>query len=652
MYHILRRVNPFFDHARVPNVRKRRNREQRPCVMPLEARTLMASFQGLGTSTNATAVSADGTVVVGHVNGTVGGPFYWTQSAGRVLLRDSSGNIYQGQATSVSGDGSFIVGGDAGAGGLGNHQAWRWTGGVVAPIPQLASLASSANSVSADGTIIAGDVQKNYEWGPFVLTGATLETIPPPTGLYWVPGTTMSANGAVVAVNTFGGTDRSYAYQWESGTLIKLPGSAQLNSFAMAVSPDGSVVVGVMHVAFSSDPPVLFEWTNGVVTALTPPADYQVWDINNSAATGVSNDGSIIVGKMIKSNSFDKVAFIWDQTNGVRDLQQVLTADGLGSSLSGWALTDATAITPDGNTIVGNGIDPQGQQEGWIVSLSSSIPPPTLRSITVTPASPSMTVGTTRQLTASGLFSDDSTENITTQVTWASATPSVATISSTGLATAVTTGTSYITASLSGVTGAATLTVTPAPILQSITVAPPSSTITVGTAQQFVAIGHFSDSSIEDLTSQVTWASATPSVAAISSTGLAQAVAIGTTTIRASLNGVIGESTMSVLHQTRISLTVTPRRLTFGQYVTLTASVSIVGARGSPATGTVTFSDGYGSLGTFLLRRGKYTLRTKALPVGQYSIQVSYNGSSTFLPSGPASNLVTVRLPKPRGKRG
>ena len=50
--------------------------------------------------------------------------------------------------------------------------------------------------------------------------------------------------------------------------------------------------------------------------------------------------------------------------------------DGLGSSLAGWTLTEATAITPDGKTIVGNGIDPQGQQEGWIVKLDTPPPPP------------------------------------------------------------------------------------------------------------------------------------------------------------------------------------------------------------------------------------------------------------------------------------
>ena len=109
MLRILGILKPF-GHARRRAAGKRRSRAQQPCVSPLEARALLASFQGLGANTNATAVSADGSVVVGNVNHGAGGPFYWTQSNGVVFLRDSSGNIYPGIATGVSGNGSVIVG--------------------------------------------------------------------------------------------------------------------------------------------------------------------------------------------------------------------------------------------------------------------------------------------------------------------------------------------------------------------------------------------------------------------------------------------------------------------------------------------------------------------------------------------------------------
>jgi plastocyanin len=83
----------------------------------------------------------------------------------------------------------------------------------------------------------------------------------------------------------------------------------------------------------------------------------------------------------------------------------------------------------------------------------------TLQSINVTPANASLNVGSTQAYSATGVFSDNSTQNITSQVTWASATPSVATISSAGLATGVAPGTSTISASMNGITGQTNVTV-------------------------------------------------------------------------------------------------------------------------------------------------------------------------------------------------
>jgi len=85
----------------------------------------------------------------------------------------------------------------------------------------------------------------------------------------------------------------------------------------------------------------------------------------------------------------------------------------------------------------------------------------TLTSIAVTPTSPAhLKVGATQQFTATGTYSDSTTADITSTVTWNSATPGTATISTAGLATGVAQGTTQITASLTGVTSpGATLTV-------------------------------------------------------------------------------------------------------------------------------------------------------------------------------------------------
>ena len=72
----------------------------------------------------------------------------------------------------------------------------------------------------------------------------------------------------------------------------------------------------------------------------------------------------------------------------------------------------------------------------------------TLSSVTITPANSSVAVGATQQFTATGIFSDGTTKDISSSVTWTSGTTSVATISTSGFATGVATGTAVITATI------------------------------------------------------------------------------------------------------------------------------------------------------------------------------------------------------------
>jgi uncharacterized protein DUF4082/Big-like domain-containing protein len=100
---------------------------------------------------------------------------------------------------------------------------------------------------------------------------------------------------------------------------------------------------------------------------------------------------------------------------------------------------------------------------------------PSLSSIAVTPTSPSIPAGATQQLTAIGTYGDSSTQDITSQVSWASSSTTTATISPGGLATGVAAGSSNVTASLSGIAspavvltvtaGSATCTCTPQVVL-------------------------------------------------------------------------------------------------------------------------------------------------------------------------------------------
>ena len=160
-------------------------------------------------------------------------------------------------------------------------------------------------------------------------------------------------------------------------------------------------------------------------------------------------------------------------------------------------------------------------------------PPPTLVSITITPGNYSIPLGTTEQFAATGTYSDNSTQTLTSSVTWNSSTTSVATIAAGGKATSVSAGSTTITATSGSIVGTTTLTVNP-PALESIAVTPAVSSIAAGATEQFTATGTYSNNSTQNITTSVTWSSSNSSVATISTSGVATGVAAGTTTITAS----------------------------------------------------------------------------------------------------------------------
>jgi probable HAF family extracellular repeat protein len=227
---------------------------------------------GSGRLINGYGVSDDGSVVVG-TSGTSPGAFRWTQATGMVPL----GALAAGQdsyGSAVSSDGSVVIGSAATAGG--GQQAFRWTVG----------------------------------------TGMR--------GLGYVPG---------------GGT--SY-------------------SVATDLSADGSVVVGQGGGLLRA-----FRWTAaGGIVDLGLLSGYR-----EAAAHAVSADGAVVVGGAFNRDDVPTYrAVIWDAEHGARDLASILT-DELGLDLAGWNLRGATGISDDGRVIVGSGVNPQGFEEAWIAEL-------------------------------------------------------------------------------------------------------------------------------------------------------------------------------------------------------------------------------------------------------------------------------------------
>ncbi|KTD53715.1 protein with a bacterial immunoglobulin-like domain protein [Legionella santicrucis] len=209
---------------------------------------------------------------------------------------------------------------------------------------------------------------------------------------------------------------------------------------------------------------------------------------------------------------------------------------------------------------------------------------PTLTSISVTPSASSIANGTFQQFTATGIYSNGTTRNITNLVTWSSSNTNVASVSNTdkGLVTGNSPGQTTISATRGAITGNATLTVTNA-TLQSITVTPTNESIPRGTTQQYTATGIFTNGAHQDLTPFVTWASSS-NAATISNTlgskGLATATNTGSTTISASFNSITGNTNLTVTAATLNSITITP------------ANPSIPNGVSLQFTATGNFSDG------------------------------------------------------------
>ncbi len=231
-------------------------------------------------------------------------------------------------------------------------------------------------------------------------------------------------------------------------------------------------------------------------------------------------------------------------------------------------------------------------------------------SITVVPGTAAATfVGETTQFLASGSLTAGGTpQNLTNQVQWVSSNVQVATVNSGGLATAVGSGTTTITASSGGVNGSGVLTVTisGASSQPTLAIIPTTASATfVGETTQFIALGNLIGSAAtQNLTGNVTWSSSDVSVATIDQNGLATAVQANTIPNSTTITAIGTSSTGSLISATSV-LSV----LSGGSVNLPTLAVYMAGT----GTGTITSSPGTidcGSAAAGATCSGTFTLST------------------------------------------
>ena len=338
------------------------------CIIVTVGQAQKASIEGLGDfpggkfESTAQGISGDGSVVVGSGTTASGKhAFRWTSASGMVDIGDTSMKETWAYATSL--DGTVVVGsGDMGKGwNAYKGFFWRKDYGFVQPAYFHELARYEFWRVSSDGTVLVGDGgQQAFRWTAD--SGVVSLGILP--GRNSSRAISVSSDGSVVIGSSYNlpAWDKEEAFRWTQKDGITglgfLPGGNI--SFATAVSPNGCVVVGTANDS-SGYPAFRWDRQSGLVRLGHLPGK------NTTHPFGITYDGFVIVGSSFKNRN-SGTAFIWDQKNGIRPLQNVLASD-YGMEPAGWDLQAATGISYDGKVIVGWGKNPSGNQEAFRIIL-------------------------------------------------------------------------------------------------------------------------------------------------------------------------------------------------------------------------------------------------------------------------------------------
>ena len=467
--------------------------------------TITAQYQGLSASMPLTVTSAVPTqIVLSPIDATVAAgvtiPYQataifsdftsqqitfqaaWTSSNPAIAGIGNRG-FSRGRATALSAGTTTIT------------ASWQGLTGSTT-LTVSAALLVSMDVSPASSTLIAGDVRP-LAAAAIYSDGTSHDVTGQATWISSAPAVAgvsdaMRSRGQVKAISA-GSTTISATWQGVSGTALITVSSATITSIVIA--PAQPQVAAGVPVRFSAAA-ILSDQTSQDVT---------------SQATWTSSDAGI--------------AAISDSFPG-KGICQTLAP--------GSAVISATFGGTSGSTTI-------------------TVSPATLSTIQVTPFAPRIPVGYRTPMQATGLYTDNSTQDLTFLATWSSSAPATAAVSDSngtkGLLSPLAAGTATITASFQGMSGTDVVTVTNA-TLQSIAVNPATVTLAVQQTQQMTAIGTFSDTSSLDITDYVTWLSNAPAICAVSNAGItrgqAKALATGSATVSGVKSGVTGNATITV----------------------------------------------------------------------------------------------------------
>ena len=547
--------------------------------------------------------------------------------------------------------------------GLGTTQvaaSARGKSGIATVTVQRTPVASVVVVPSSVNAGIGGTTQliaKAYDAGQNELTGRAMTWTSSNTDVVTVDGNglvTAKAKGTATITATAEGKSGTSQFTISPGAVNKVtvtPGSMSMTNgdkqHLAATAEDASgTVLGDRTVIWSSDNTQVATAFGGEVTAVGPGSatiTATVDGVKGSASVTVANTpvasvsvagASVVVGSKVQL------------TATVRDTRGVVVTDRAVS----WSMpanngvASINATTGEVTGLAPGSVTATATSEGKSGTATVTVTAAPVSSVTVAPAS----VVEGAKVTLSATVRDTRGVVVTDRaVTWSMpANNGIASINaSTGEVTGILAGSVTATATSEGKSGSATVTVTPAPV-KSVTVAPAAPSIDVGKKQQFTAT--VVDANNKTVTDRpVTWTSSNTQVASIdANTGLATALARGTTTITATSGGVSGSTSLTALPVVA-TVSVTPGSTSIVQNVGTLLTAAVKDAGGIAIDGqTITWASSDDRVASLSATTGPSVTVTGGL-AGAATITATASGKSgtsaiTVTQGQVASVVVTV----------
>lgn len=237
-----------------------------------------------------------------------------------------------------------------------------------------------------------------------------------------------------------------------------------------------------------------------------------------------------------------------------------------------------TAITVGSTTITATSAGVRG-------TATVTVAPVPVASVTIAPLSFSMEGGDTTRLRATPKAANGSDLSGRT-ITWSSGDPAIASVSTTGLVTGFSVGTTTVTASAEGKRGSATVTVL-TPSVASIAITPSTPTLIIGTNRQLTAT--LRDARGQNLAGRnVVWTTFDASTVSVSAAGVINAVKVGgPVTISATSEGKVAMLAVTSTLPAAARVTVTGGTPELNEGATLQLSAVATDAGGVAMAGKV-----------------------------------------------------------------